>query len=161
LAGGCVTDSAERLKGSYSGVLAQRQWSAQGAVEVTAHVPLVILDYIRHYGEGNMLSMCFANKLTVEDRYSMLGYNASVPPYVRQALFYRSFDNDDLLAKLRKPVLITHGIDDPIVKPAVIDQQIARIGHAQIQMMANAGHACFWNDAVRYNRSLRELGHMI
>ena len=56
----------------------------------------------------------------------MLGYNVSVPPYVRQALFSRSFDNDDLLPKIRKPVLITHGADDAVVKPAAVDQHKAR-----------------------------------
>ena len=170
--------------------------------------PLVILDYLRHYGEDgicgvnfvggitklgsdeaasvltadflslvpgffstdaeesvhaldSLLRMCFAHELSAEDRYLMLGYNVSVPPYVRQALFSRSFDNDDLLPKIRKPVLITHGADDAVVKPAVIDQQMARMAHAQIRMMANAGHACFWDDAATYNRCLQEFIHAL
>lgn len=85
----------------------------------------------------------------------MLGYNVSVPPYVRQALFSRSFDNDDLLPKIRKPVLITHGDVDAIVKPAAVDQHKAGMAHAQIQMMANTGHAPFWDDAATFNRRLR------
>jgi non-heme chloroperoxidase len=163
--------------------------------------PLVILDYIRHYGEDgisginlvgaitklgsdqamsvltseflslvpglfateveesvrsldSLLRLCFA-QLSAEDLYLMLGYNVSVPPYVRQALFSRSFDNDDLLPKLGKPVLITHGADDAAVKPAAVDQHKAAIAHAQIQMMANAGHACFWDGAAAFNRRLR------
>jgi pimeloyl-ACP methyl ester carboxylesterase len=166
--------------------------------------PLVILDYLRHYGEDgicgvnfvggvtklgsddaasvltadflslvpgffsvdveesvrsldSLLRLCFAQNLSTEDRYRMLGYSVSVPPYVRQALFSRSFDNDDLLPRLRKPVLITHGTDDAVVKPAVIDQQMVRITSAKIRMMANAGHACFWNDAAAYNRCLQEF----
>ena len=47
----------------------------------------------------------------------MLGYNLAVPPYVRQALFSRSFDNDDLLSRIRKPVLVVHGAQDAVVKP--------------------------------------------
>ena len=163
--------------------------------------PLVILDYIRHYGEDgisginlvgaitklgsdeamsvltseflslvpglfaieveesvrsldSLLRLCFAQP-SAEDLYLMLGYNVSVPPYVRQALFSRSFDNDDLLPKLRKPVLITHGADDAVVRRAAVDQHKAAIAHAQIQMMANAGHACFWDDAAAFNRRLR------
>jgi non-heme chloroperoxidase len=163
--------------------------------------PLVILDYIRHYGEDgisginlvgaitklgsdqamsvltseflslvpglfateveesvrsldSLLRLCFAQP-SAEDLYLMLGYNVSVPPYVRQALFSRSFDNDDLLPKLRKPVLITHGADDAVVKRAAVDQHKAAIAHAQIQMMANAGHACFWDNAAAFNRHLR------
>ena len=165
--------------------------------------PLVILDYLRHYGEdaiggvnfvggvtklggdeatsvltadflslipgffsvdaeesvrslGALLRLCFAHELSSEERYLMMGYSVSVPPYVRQALFSRSFDNDDLLPKLRKPVLITHGTDDAVVKPAVIDQQMASISCARIQMLAT-GHACFWDDAAGYNRCLREF----
>jgi pimeloyl-ACP methyl ester carboxylesterase len=163
---------------------------------------LVILDYIRHYGEDgisgvnfvnaitklgsdqamsvitpeflslvpgffatdvqesvcslqSLLRMCFAHEPSSDDLYLMLGYNVSVPPYVRQALFSRSFDNDDLLPKIHKPVLITHGADDAVVKPAAVDQHKAGMAHAQIQMMANAGHASFWDDSATFNRCLR------
>ena len=166
--------------------------------------PLVILDYVRHYGEDairglnfaggvtklgsdaaasvltadflgllpgffstdaqesvgaldSLVRMCFVHELAAEDRYLMLGFNACVPPYVRQALFSRSFDNDDLLPKIRKPVLIAHGVEDAVVKPTVIDQQMARIPRATVRLIANAGHACFWDDARAYNRYLRDF----
>jgi pimeloyl-ACP methyl ester carboxylesterase len=164
--------------------------------------PLVILDYLRHYGEDgisganfvdgitklgsedaisvitpallqllpglfatdvegsvrsleSLLRMFFAHQPSDEDLYLMLGYNVSVPPFVRQALFSRSLDNDDLLRRIRKPLLITHGVADEVVKPAAVDQHKASIAHAQIQMMANAGHAPFWDDAAAFNRLLR------
>ena len=99
----------------------------------------------------------------------MLGYNVSVPPYVRQALFSRSFNDDDLLPKIRKPVLITHGADDAVVKPAAVDQHMAGLAHAQIQMlahaqiqiMANAGHAPFWDDAATFNQRLRAFSESL
>ncbi|HSB09995.1 MAG TPA: alpha/beta hydrolase [Blastocatellia bacterium] len=169
---------------------------------------LVILDYLRHYGEdaiggiqfvggitklgsdealsvldpeflglvpgffatdveesvlalGDLLRMCFTREPSAEEYYLMLGFNLSVPPYVRQALFSRSFDNDDLLPKIRKPVLITHGADDAIVKPAAADQHKAGIPHSQIQMMANAGHAPFWEDTTTFNRRLREFAESL
>jgi pimeloyl-ACP methyl ester carboxylesterase len=104
-----------------------------------------------------LLRLCYASELTTEDRYRALGYNVSVPPFVRQALFSRSFDNDDLLPKMRKPVLITHGAEDAVVKPAVIERQMARIRHAQTCMVANAGHAVFWDKPAEYNRHLRDF----
>lgn len=165
--------------------------------------PLVILDYLRHYGEDNirgvnfvgavtklgseeavsvltpeflslipgffssdaeesvrsltsLLHLCFADEPSAGDLYTMLGYSVSVPPYVRRALFSRAFDNDDLLPKLRKPVLITHGISDAVVKVAVIDQQMSRIAAAKIERMAT-GHACFWDDAAGYNGLLQKF----
>jgi non-heme chloroperoxidase len=171
--------------------------------------PLVILDYLRHYGEDaiagadfvggvtklgseaaaavltpdflglvpglfsadaaesvrsldGLLTLCFGDQLSVEDRYQMLGYNVSVPPYVRQALFSRSFDNDDLLPKLRKPVLITHGAEDAIVRPTVIEQQMNRISSARVRLMPGVGHAAFWwDEAAPYNKSLREFAESL
>jgi pimeloyl-ACP methyl ester carboxylesterase len=70
-------------------------------------------------------------------------------------MFSRSLDNDDLLPGLRTPVLITHGADDAVVKPAIVEQHKARMAHAQIHVMANAGHAPFWDDAASFNRRLR------
>jgi pimeloyl-ACP methyl ester carboxylesterase len=169
---------------------------------------LVILDYIRHYGEDSisgvnfvgtvtklgsdeamsvltpeflnlvpgffatdveesvrslesLLRMCFAREPSAEDLSLMLGYNVSVPPYVRQALFSRSFDNDDLLPKIRKPVLITHGADDAVVKPSAVDQHKASMAHAQIHVMANAGHAPFWDDAASFNQRLRAFSESL
>ena len=163
--------------------------------------PLVILDYIRHYGEDDirgahfiggitklgsdeaasvlttgflslipgffstdtqesvlaltsLVRMCFARALSDEERYMMVGYNVSVPPHVRQGMFSRAFDNDDLLPKIRKPVLITYGEADAVVSLAAIDRQMKRITTAQIQVMAGAGHACFWDEPVEFNQSL-------
>jgi pimeloyl-ACP methyl ester carboxylesterase len=84
----------------------------------------------------------------------MLGYNVAVPPFVRQALFSRAFDNDDLLPTLTKPVLITHGADDAIVRRTAVEQHQARIAHAQVHIMAGAGHAPFRDDVTAFNRRL-------
>jgi non-heme chloroperoxidase len=166
--------------------------------------PLVILDYIRHYGEeriggsvwvggvtklgseeaasvlgaeflglvpgffsaeseesaralGSLLSLCIKSELVPSDRYLMLGYSLSVPPYVRQALFSRAIDNDDLLPQLRKPVLVSHGADDVVVSPSVIEKQMAGIPRRQVSLIPNAGHAVFWDDSPAFNRSLREF----
>jgi pimeloyl-ACP methyl ester carboxylesterase len=163
--------------------------------------PLVILDYVRHYGEDaiggiqfvsaisklgseaatsvltpellalvpgffstdaeesarsldSLLRLCFAREPSAADLYQMLGYNLSVPPYVRQALFSRAFDNDDLLPTLRSPLLITHGADDAIVKPVVVEQHRALVPHAEEDIMPAAGHAPFWDDAPAFNRRL-------
>jgi non-heme chloroperoxidase len=105
----------------------------------------------------SLLRLCFASDLAADDRYLMLGSNVSVPPHVRQGLLSRAIDNDDLLPKIEKPVLVTHGADDAVVKLSVNDEQMSRIPTAMFNVMKNAGHACFWDDADAYNRALREF----
>jgi non-heme chloroperoxidase len=164
--------------------------------------PLVILDYIRHYGAEKiggiqfvggvtklgtedaaavlgpeflaliprffstgaketvtsleaLIRLCVARELAPEELYLMLGFNVSVPPYVRQGLFSRTVDNADVLATIRKPVLVTHGKADAVVKPMAADQHKAALPHAEIHVMENAGHASFWDDAANFNARQR------
>jgi len=105
----------------------------------------------------SLLRMCFPQELAAEELYLMLGYNVSVPPYVRQALFSRSVDNDDVLAQIRKPVLLTHGVKDAVVKPSVVDRHKALVSRPQIDLMPNTGHAPFWDQATSFNRRLRDF----
>jgi len=105
----------------------------------------------------SLLGMCFAQEPSPEDIYLMLGYNLAVPPYVRQALFTRSIDNDDLLPEIRKPVQVVHGAEDAVVKPAIVDQHKAGMAHAQVHLMPRAGHAPFWDDAETFNQHLRKF----
>jgi pimeloyl-ACP methyl ester carboxylesterase len=103
-----------------------------------------------------LLRMVFYEVPAPADFYAMLGFNAIVPPHVREALFSRSLENDDLLAQIRKPVLITHGQDDAIVRPTAAEQHAAAIPHARLSLYPRVGHAPFWEDADRFNRELRE-----
>lgn len=102
----------------------------------------------------SLLRLCFVRQPSQADLYTMLGYNAFVPPFVRQALFSRTIDNDDVLQTIRKPVLITHGAADAVVKLDVVEQLQRLIPQAEIQIMPNAGHAPFRDDAPSFNRRL-------
>lgn len=104
-----------------------------------------------------LLRLVFHEVPSPTDFYAMLGFNAIVPPYVRQALFSRSLENDDLLPRLRKPVLITHGQNDGCVLPAAAKEHAAAIPHARLSLYPDVGHAPFWEDTDRFNRELREL----
>jgi non-heme chloroperoxidase len=105
-------------------------------------------------GLEELLQLCFARKPSPSELYLMLGYNLSVPPYVLLGMFSRSFHNDDLLPTIRKPVLITHGAADAVVKPAIVEQHKAAMRHAQIQLVPNVGHGVFWDDAAAFNERL-------
>ena len=103
----------------------------------------------------SLLRLCFAEQLSASDLYLMLGYNVSVPPHVRQALLSRTLDNDDLLPRIRKPALITHGAKDANLKLEIVDQHKAGLPHAQVHIMPNAGHTPFWQDSSAFNQRLR------
>lgn len=105
----------------------------------------------------SVLRLCFVQEPPAADLYRMLGYSVSVPPHVRQALFSRAFDNDDLLPRIRKPVLITHGANEAVVKLEAVDQHKAGLTHAQVHIVPNTGHAPFYEDAPAFNRRLREF----
>jgi non-heme chloroperoxidase len=108
----------------------------------------------------SLLRLCFPEPLSASDLYLMLGYNVSVPPYVRQALLSRTIDNDDLLPRIRKPALITHGAKDANLKPEIVDQHKAGLPHAQVHIMPNAGHTPFWQDSSAFNQRLRAFVEM-
>ena len=101
-----------------------------------------------------LVRMCFVREPAAEELYTMLGYNASVPTFVRQGLFSRAVDNDDLLPTIRRPVLITHGAEDAIVKMEAVERHRASIAHATTHIMPDAGHAPFWDDATSFNQRL-------
>jgi pimeloyl-ACP methyl ester carboxylesterase len=107
------------------------------------------------------LRMCFAREPSAEELYLMLGYNLSVAPHVRQALFSRSIDNDDVLATLCKPVLVTHGGRDALVRTAIVDQIAESVPHAEVHLMEEAGHAAFWEDAPEFNARLRRFAESL
>lgn len=101
------------------------------------------------------MRMCVHRAPAPRDFYFFLGYNTIVPPHVREGLFSRKLENDDLLPRLRTPVLITHGAKDAIVLPAAARQHAAAIRHAKLSLYPNVGHAPFWENPQRFNRELR------
>jgi pimeloyl-ACP methyl ester carboxylesterase len=102
----------------------------------------------------SLLRLCFAQVPPAALLYTMLGFNVAVPPFVRQGLFARTIDNDDLLPTLRKPMLITHGAADAVVKIDVVEQIHQLVAHAETQIVPNAGHAPFRDDTSSFNRRL-------
>lgn len=112
-------------------------------------------------GLEGLLRLCFAKEPSADDMYFMPGHNVSVPPYVRQGLFSRSFHNDDLLPKIRKPILITHGALDAVEKSCVVDQHRSELPQAQIQLMPNSGQAAFRDDAAGFNGRLYGLSESL
>ena len=55
---------------------------------------------------------CSYDDLSPQEFYYVLGFNTTVPPYVRAGLHSRKVTHDDTLADLDVPVLVTHGSSD-------------------------------------------------
>jgi pimeloyl-ACP methyl ester carboxylesterase len=108
-------------------------------------------------GLKGLLQLCFTRTPSEAEQYVMLGYNVSVPSHVRQGLLSRFIDNENLLQTIQKPVLITHGSADAIVKSASVDRHKALMPHAEVQIVAGAGHAAFFDDAEAFNERLHEF----
>jgi non-heme chloroperoxidase len=103
------------------------------------------------------MRLCVHAEPSPEDFYFFLGYNAIVPPYVRLGLFSRQLNNDPVIAKMRKPMLLSYGEQDAIVLLRM-GQHIARLAqHAKLSVYPSVGHAPFWEAPERFNRELREF----
>ncbi|MCD6185380.1 MAG: alpha/beta hydrolase [Deltaproteobacteria bacterium] len=101
-----------------------------------------------------LMELVVFKELPFDEMFFMLGYNLLVPPYVRQGLFSRNLDNDDILSRLRKPVLLTHGKEDLIVLPEMSKHHAEIISNTQLSIYPNTGHATFWENPERYNSEL-------
>ncbi|WP_257457762.1 alpha/beta fold hydrolase [Archangium lipolyticum] len=89
-----------------------------------------------------------------ETRNTVLAYTRHVPPHVREALGSRVVDNDDVLHRLTLPVLVSHGLEDRVVRPESGRHIASVVPGAQVSLYSGIGHSPFWEDARRFNREL-------
>jgi pimeloyl-ACP methyl ester carboxylesterase len=106
---------------------------------------------------SRFLRLCVYEEPSAEDLYAFLGWNALVPPYVRQGLLARTVDNDEVFAGTQKPVSLVYGEADQIVSPRMCTHLEALIRHLEVSTYAKVGHMPFWEQPARFNRELREF----
>ena len=63
-------------------------------------------------------------------------------------------NHDEVLRQLKKPVFITHGLDDKVVLPAMSDHHANLIPHAKASYYEGIGHSPFLEDTERFNAEL-------
>jgi pimeloyl-ACP methyl ester carboxylesterase len=100
---------------------------------------------------------CVHVPLRFHDELAFLGLNLMTPPRVRKALFDRTMGNDDVLAGITVPVLVTQGERDIIVHPDSGRHIAALVPGARSSFYSDAGHAVFFDAAERFNRELAEF----
>ena len=100
------------------------------------------------------LRSCTARPLDDELWSTALCWNMVVPPEVRGALIAREIDDEDVLARLSVPVLVTHGREDAIVLPSMAKHTLEHCKTAVASWYEGVGHMPFIEDAERFNREL-------
>ena len=125
-------------------------------------VALVPGFFSENFDEGvealqKLIRLCVYEEPSLDDALFFLGYNVLVPPYVRRGLLSRNVNNESVIERLRKPILLSHGEQDAIV-PTKMSNHIARLARqAKLSIYPNVSHAPFWEAPERFNRELREF----
>jgi pimeloyl-ACP methyl ester carboxylesterase len=100
------------------------------------------------------IRICASADPEPEEFFSILGYNSVVPPHVRQAMLSRTVSHDDLYARLETPILITHGLEDRVVLPAMSEQLARVVPNARTSFYPGIGHSPFRESTDRFNTDL-------
>jgi len=103
------------------------------------------------------LDGCYGKKPSEAEFRRALAYNMKVPAAVRRAIAGWSTaaaPTIAALAKVRVPVLITHGRADTVVLPAAAEMSLAAMPHARLSWFDGCGHSPFCEDASRFNSEL-------
>lgn len=88
---------------------------------------------------------------------TMLCFNSLTPPQVRQHLVTRQLDFTAVLRSLRVPTLVTIGMADTVVLPAMGELIAATVPGAVASRYEGVAHAPFLEEAARFNRELAAL----
>ena len=80
-----------------------------------------------------------------------------VRPDVRLSLGSRDLINDDVLAALEIPVLVSHGREDTVVLPAEGQHLIDHCPSAAASWYEGVGHAPFLEAPDRFNAELQDF----
>jgi pimeloyl-ACP methyl ester carboxylesterase len=100
------------------------------------------------------LRSCTARALDERLWSTALCWNMAVPAEVRGALIAREIDEEDVLARLSVPVLVTHGTEDAIVLPSMAEHTLEHCNTAIASWYEGIGHMPFIENAERFNREL-------
>ncbi len=104
---------------------------------------------MRHF-----VQRCVAKPLPLDEELLMLGLDLMTPPRVRFALFDRQLRNDDVLAQIRVPTLVTHGTADRVVDIDTGRHIASHIQGSRLSIYDGIGHAPFWEESDRFNAEL-------
>jgi len=103
------------------------------------------------------LRACFVKPISQDDFEEILAFNMAVKPRVRGAMTQRELDFASLLQGITVPVLVTHGLSDTVVLPAMADYILKHCKIAQASWFEGVGHAPFLEEPLRFNTELKHF----
>jgi non-heme chloroperoxidase len=87
----------------------------------------------------------------------MFATNQMMPAYARRAMADLQLQNDDMIPRLRVPVLLLTGDQDKS-QPAPVLTEIARkLENGRLELLPGAGHAAFIDKPDEFNAALRRF----
>jgi non-heme chloroperoxidase len=102
-----------------------------------------------------MVQWLTATPMPEEEHRIFEAISLMFPAYARRAMVQRRLDNQDLLAKLELPVLLSLGeADNPT---QIEDGADMAATHGSLSVYADAGHSVFYEQPERFNRELRRF----
>jgi pimeloyl-ACP methyl ester carboxylesterase len=111
-------------------------------------------------GTRAFLRACFSTEPGRDEFETMLVYNACVPLRIRRWFGRAASDADAVQAMWRSldlPVLITHGLEDRVVRPELSRWMHALMPASEISLYQNSGHAPFFEEPQRFNSELESF----
>src|SRR5262249_27244556 len=109
------------------------------------------------HGTRAFLRECFSQEPSRDQFEMMLVYNASVPIQVRRSFGRPVSDAEavqNMWRSLTLPVLITHGLEDRVVKPELSRWLQTLIPGAETSFYQDSGHAPFFEEPEKFNSEL-------
>jgi non-heme chloroperoxidase len=104
---------------------------------------------------ARFVRLCVEGQLDDADFYRTLGYNAAVPPSVRATLQDRTVEHEAMLSGVETPILLIHGEEDPVVRPAAAEKHADLFPNARLEAYAGVGHSPFFEAPDRFEADLR------
>ena len=98
---------------------------------------------------------CLGGPIPPEDLETILAFKGMTPRFTRYALTqHPHVDYAPVLAKLKVPVLISHGTGETVALPSAAEYALKHCPSARLSWYEGAGHAPFLEDPARFNREL-------
>lgn len=103
---------------------------------------------------ARFVDACTATPLPRSTYAELVGANMLCPAHVRRALFAASVDFRPVYAKMTRPALVIHGVDDAVVSLRVGQCAAETIPNGRLVDYDGVGHAPFLEDTDRFAEDL-------